>query len=86
MMGRKFGEEVAWESLHGIVELTCGRVEEAANGSELVLDVGNLLLQLDEVLVSLQVWVSLKRNLETGECACHHVVSLHLVVYGLCSH
>ena len=43
--------EVVGEGLYGIVQFASGRIEVAANGSELVLDVGEFTLQLEEVLV-----------------------------------
>ena len=53
------GEQHRRELLDGSVELADGAVEEAARGGELVLDVGKLGLQAEEVLVRLQVGVGL---------------------------
>lgn len=53
------GKKIVRESLDGVVELTGCRVEVAAGCCNIVLDVGNLVLKLKEVLVRLEVGISL---------------------------
>ena len=72
--------EVAWESLHSVVQFAGGRVEETADGSQLVLDVGQFALQLHEVLVCLQVGISLHLHLQSSQSRSQLLVSLDLVV------
>src|SRR6266850_962846 len=56
------GEEHSGELLDAGVVLLHGIVEEAAGGRELVLDVGELGLQLLEVLVCLEVGIGLTQG------------------------
>ena len=47
------------EGLHGIVKLARCRIKEATNGSQLVLQVGQFLLQMQEVFVGFKFRISL---------------------------
>ena len=74
------GKEIGGEGLHGIVQFLGGGVEEAAGGSQLVLHISNLTLQLQEILVGLELGISLQRHLQTGEGTAQQVLGLDLVV------
>ena len=44
-------KDVGWERFYSVVKLTCCRIEEAAYGSQIVLNIRNFVLELDKVLV-----------------------------------
>ena len=75
------GEDIGRERLYRIVQLACSRIEEAAHGSELVLDVGHFLLQLQEILVGLDLGLSLQRPFESGQRSGQRIVGLYLLIY-----
>ena len=80
------GKEHGRKLLHAGVELFRRAVEEAADCSQLVLDVGQLALQLQEVLVSLQVGISLHADLQTCQGTAQGILSLDLIIQGGCIH
>ena len=82
MESEHVGENIRREGLYGIVQLTRCGVEVTACSSNLVLDVGNLRLQLQEVLICLQVGIGLYRYLQSCQCTRQRILSLDLVVDG----
>ena len=61
------GKEHGGESLHAIVELLGGAVEEAASGSQLVFHIRDFALELKEILVGLQFGISLHLHFKPGQ-------------------
>lgn len=74
------GEDIAGEGLAGVVELLGGRVEETAGGSELVLDVGNLVLKLEEILVGLEIGICFEAHAKTGKRAGELILGSNLII------
>ena len=60
---KEVGKDVRGECLDSVVELARCRVEVTTYGGQLVLNVGNLGLQLKEVLIGLQVGIGFQRDL-----------------------
>ena len=74
--------DVAREHLAGVVQFAGGGIEEAAGGGKLVLDVGQFVLQLQEVLVGLQFGVGFQRHAESGKSARQGLVGGKFLVDG----
>ena len=61
-------------------------IEETASGSKLVLNVRKLRLQLQEVLVRLEIWISFQRNLKPRKGTAHRLVGGDFLVNRRCAH
>ena len=74
------GKQHSRETLNASVQFLRSTVEETAYGSQLILDVSQLALQLHEVLVSLQVGISLHAYLQASQSTAQRILSLNLIV------
>src|SRR5262249_56940664 len=70
------GDEHARERLPRVVVRVDGLVVVAPRGRELVLDVGELLLEREEVLGRAQLWVGLADRDQPGDRAAEMIVRL----------
>src|SRR3989304_8217978 len=73
------GDQNGRELLDPRVVFLHGIVEEAPRRRELVLDVGELGLQLLEILIGLQVRVSLRQREELAQRAAEHILRRRLL-------
>ena len=78
------GEQIARKGLHGIVVLTCRRVEESSDGTQVVLYLGELRLQLQKALVRFQVGVPFQHHLQPREQMGEVVFCLYLLRHAAC--
>ena len=75
---KRAGKKHRREGLRGCVVFLDRVVEEAAGSRDLVFEVGQLALQLQEILVRLEFGIGLGEGEELPECTGQHVLGLRL--------
>src|SRR6516225_7298480 len=80
------GKQGSRETLNASVVFLHGVVEEAARRRDLVLDVGQLGLQLLEVGVGFQIGIRLRQGKELAQRAAQLVLRRRLLRRALCGH